>query len=71
MSIPEIAFGESTTGTFHWIPETEGNVNLRLVADDGNAIREDNETNNELTKTVSISKKTTPSSGEISGSIPQ
>ncbi|WP_235283125.1 CARDB domain-containing protein [Methanosarcina sp. 2.H.A.1B.4] len=60
VSIPEIAIGETTKGTFHWVPEAEGNVNVRMVADDGNVIREDDETNNERTETVSISKQTTP-----------
>ena len=70
VSIPEIAVGETKTGIFHWVPEAEGNVNVRLVADEGNAILEDDETNNELTKTVSISKQTTSDSEENSDSIP-
>ena len=70
VSIPEIALGETKTGVFHWVPEAEGNVNVRLVADYGNAILEDDETNNELTKTINISKQTTSGSEENSSSIP-
>ena len=70
VSIPEIAVGETKTGIFHWVPEKEGNIDLRLVADSQNTIREDDEKNNELTKTVSVSKQTTSSSEESSGSIP-
>ncbi|WP_440945716.1 CARDB domain-containing protein [Methanosarcina sp. T3] len=68
VSIPEITIGETTTGTFHWVPEAEGNIDVRLIADPENAIREDDETNNELTKTISISKETTSSSGSSGGS---
>ncbi|KKG13545.1 hypothetical protein EO98_05415 [Methanosarcina sp. 2.H.T.1A.6] len=60
VSMPATAVGETTKGTLHWVPEAEGNINVRMVADDGNAIREEDETNNELTRTVSISKQTTP-----------
>ena len=70
VSIPEIAVGETKTGIFHWVPEEEGNVDVRLVADSENAVREDDETNNELTKTVSVSKQTTSSSEESSVSSP-
>jgi len=66
VSIPEIAAGETKTGIFHWVPEEEGNIDVRLEVDSENAIREDDETNNELTKTVSVSKQTTSSSEESS-----
>jgi len=68
VSIPEIAVGETTKGIFHWVPKAEGSVAVRLVADSGNIILEEDETNNELTKTVSITKETTSSGGESSGS---
>ena len=70
VSIPEIAVGETKTGIFHWVPEEEGNIDVRLEVDSENAIREDDETNNELTKTGSVSKQTTSSSEEGSVSSP-
>lgn len=68
VSVPAIAAGETSKSTFYWTPEEEGNLNLRLVADSGSAIREDDETNNEFTRTISVSKQTTTTSGESSGS---
>ncbi|AKB27443.1 cell surface protein [Methanosarcina siciliae T4/M] len=70
ISIPEIVIGETTTGIFHWVPEAEGNIDVRLVADSGNTILEEDETNNELTKTVSIAKETTSNNEENSDSSP-
>jgi PGF-pre-PGF domain-containing protein len=70
VSIPEIAVGETATGVFQWVPEAEGNVDVRLVEDSENAILEDDETNNELIRTISISKQTTSSSEGSSGSSP-
>nr|WP_269850656.1 CARDB domain-containing protein [Methanosarcina horonobensis] len=68
VSVPAINIGETTKGTFYWTPEEEGSLIMHLVADAGNAILEDDETNNKLIKTVSISKQTTSSSGGGSGS---
>ncbi len=68
ISVPPIAVGGTTKGTFYWAPEEEGNLNVRLIADGGATILEEDETNNELTKIVSISKQTTSTSGGSSGS---
>ncbi|HIH95594.1 TPA: PGF-pre-PGF domain-containing protein [Methanosarcina acetivorans] len=68
ISIPEIAMGETTTGIFHWVPEAEGSVDVRLVADSGNTILEEDETDNELTKTVSVAEETTSNNEENSDS---
>jgi PGF-pre-PGF domain-containing protein len=68
ISVPSIAAGESAEGTFYWVPEEEGNLNVRLVADGGTTIREEDETNNELTKVVSVSKQMTSIDDESSGS---
>ncbi|HIH75540.1 MAG TPA: PGF-pre-PGF domain-containing protein [Methanosarcina sp.] len=68
ISIPAIAVGETAKVPFYWTPKEEGSLNIRLVADSGNTILEDDETNNELTKTVSISKQAIPGNGGSSGS---
>lgn len=67
-SVPAIVAGETVISNFNWVPEEEGNLNVKLVADSGNAVREDDETNNELIKTISVSKQSTSTNGGISGS---
>lgn len=66
VSVPAIAAGGTAISTFYWIPEKEGNLNLKLVADAGSAIREDQETNNERIGTFSVSKQPVSDSGENS-----
>ena len=52
--IDDIPAGESTSVTFEWTPNHVGNYNLTVIADSDAAITESNETNNELTKEVSV-----------------
>lgn len=63
VSVPAIVAGGTTISTFYWVPEKEGNLNLKLVADAGSAIREDDETNNERIGTFSVSKQPASDSG--------
>ncbi|MDI9394061.1 MAG: CARDB domain-containing protein [Euryarchaeota archaeon] len=63
VSVPAIAAGGSAISTFYWVPEKEGNLNLKFVADAGNLIREDDETNNEHIGTFSVSKQPVSNSG--------
>lgn len=70
VSVPAIAAGGTAEGTFNWVPEEEGKLNVRLIADSGNTIREEEETNNERTETVSISKQASSITGGSSGPSP-
>ncbi|HOW14092.1 CARDB domain-containing protein [Methanosarcina sp.] len=68
VSVPAIVAGETAESTFSWVPEEEGNLKVKLVADSSSAIPEDDETNNELVKTTSVSKQSTPTNSGSSGS---
>lgn len=68
VSVPAIVAGETAKSTFSWVPEEEGNLKVKLVADASSTVLEDDKTNNELTRTFSVSKQTTSTSGENSGS---
>jgi PGF-pre-PGF domain-containing protein len=68
VSIPEIVAGETTETTFSWVPEEEGDLKIKLIADANNAVSEDDETNNQLTKTFSVSKQITSTNEESSDS---
>jgi PGF-pre-PGF domain-containing protein/uncharacterized repeat protein (TIGR01451 family) len=68
VSVPAIVAGGTAESTFSWVPEEEGNLKVKLVADSSSAIPEDDETNNELVKTISVSKQSTPTNSGSSGS---
>lgn len=68
VSVPAIVTGGTVTSTFNWAPEEDGNLKVKLVADSRSAVLEDDETNNEFIKIISVSKKDTSTSGESSGS---
>ncbi|MCQ1536576.1 PGF-pre-PGF domain-containing protein [Methanosarcina sp. KYL-1] len=57
LSVPALSGSETSTGTFTWIPEKEGNFEVRVVVDSENAVFESRETNNEIKRTVTVSKK--------------
>ncbi len=68
LSVPPVVTGETVKSTFSWVPEEDGNLNMELVADSGSAIREDDETNNKLTRNIAVSKQATYTNGGSSGS---
>ena len=69
-SIPALAAGETGTGIFFWTPENEGQIEVKATVDAENIISESDETNNEFTKTATVSKETvsSDSGNESSGS---
>ncbi len=64
-TVPALSAGGTSPITFFWTPTVEGQIEVKLTVDSGTVIREKDETNNELTKTVNVTKS---SSGESSGS---
>ena len=67
-SVPALAAGEAGEGTFFWTPGNEGQIEVRAVTDAGGVVSESDETNNELTKTATVSKEAISSSSGGSGS---
>jgi len=53
-TISSLASGQSTTVTFNWIPTVTGLSTLNATADVNNAITETNETNNNITRQVTV-----------------
>ncbi len=68
IAVPALAAGETTKGIFFWVPTAEGQIEVKLMADSGAVVRENDETNNELIKTVKIAKEATSSGSSGSGS---
>lgn len=66
--VPAVVVGETVKSTFNWVPGEDGNFNVKLVADTKKAVLEDDETNNEFSKTISVSKQDTTTGGGGSGS---
>jgi len=66
--VPALDAGGTTTGTFFWAPKVEEQIEVKLMIDSGTAVREKDETNNELTKTVKVAKETTSSGSSGSSS---
>ncbi|MGF7119177.1 polysaccharide deacetylase family protein [Methanobacterium oryzae] len=53
-TISSLASGESTTVTINWTPTASGLKTINAAADVNNAITETNETNNNLTKQITV-----------------
>jgi PGF-pre-PGF domain-containing protein len=68
MSVPALAAGESRVYTFFWTPGNEGQIEIKAISDATEVVSESDETNNELTKTATISKETGSSNSGGSGS---
>jgi PGF-pre-PGF domain-containing protein len=68
IAIPALTAGEVAKRTFFLNPAVEGQIEVKLVIDSGNTVRESDEINNGLTKTVKVTKKTTSGGGSGSGS---
>lgn len=58
-SLASLAAGANIDVSFPWTPTAPGEVTLKTVADSGNTITESNETNNELTKMVTVEEAQT------------
>ncbi|RXA20419.1 PGF-pre-PGF domain-containing protein [Methanosarcina sp. MSH10X1] len=56
--IPALSPGNTTSGTFSWAPGNEGQIEIKATIDAGGVVSENNESNNELTKTLTVSKET-------------
>ncbi len=59
-TISSLASGQSTTVTFNWIPTVTGLRTINATADVNNAITETNETNNNITKQVTVVAQSSP-----------
>jgi len=69
LAVPALSAGETFGGTFSWVAGEEGKIEVRAVVDTGNEVLENSETNNEITKTVTVAKETVvTSSGGGGGS---
>jgi PGF-pre-PGF domain-containing protein len=69
LTVPALSAGETSEGTFSWVAGDEGEVEIRAIVDSGNTVPESSETNNEITKTVTVSEETVvTSSGGGGGS---
>jgi PGF-pre-PGF domain-containing protein len=66
--VPALAAGETKVGTFFWTPGNEGQIEVKTIVDAGSVISESDETNNELTKTATVSKETVSSGSGGGGS---
>ena len=55
-SVESLAAGANTTVEFSWTPEEAKTYVLKVVADVDNAVNESNESNNEMTKEVTVLK---------------
>jgi len=53
-NVASLAAGANIDVSFTWTPTAPGEVSLKTVADSGNTVTESNETNNELTKMVTV-----------------
>ncbi|MFY1113205.1 MAG: CARDB domain-containing protein [Methanosarcinaceae archaeon] len=63
LTVPALSAGETFGGTFSWVAGEEGKIEVRAVVDTGNEVLEGSETNNEITKTITVAKETVVSSG--------
>jgi PGF-pre-PGF domain-containing protein len=69
LTVPALSAGETFGGTFSWVAGEEGKIEVRAVVDTGNEVLEGSETNNEITKTITVAKETVvTSSGGGGGS---
>jgi PGF-pre-PGF domain-containing protein len=60
--VSALSAGNKTSGTFSWTPGNEGQIEIKAIVDATGVISESDETNNELTKTATVSKETVSSS---------
>ena len=68
ISVPALVAGETTQGTFSWTPVNEGQIEIKAIVDSRKVIPESDETNNEFTKIVNVSKETISDISGESGS---
>ena len=58
LTVPALSTEETFGGTFTWVAEEEGKIEVRAVVDTGNEVLENSETNNEITKNITVAKET-------------
>lgn len=56
--IAEMAAGEQQLRTINWVPEVAGNVELVFSLDEDNVVAESNESNNQVTRNITIQPNT-------------
>ncbi|MGB9941011.1 CARDB domain-containing protein [Methanosarcina sp.] len=66
--VSSLSAGNTTSSTFSWTPGKEGQMGVKAIVDAEGIISETEETNNEFTRTVTVSKETVPSSSGGGGS---
>jgi len=66
--VSSLSAGNTTSSTFSWTPENEGQIEVKAIVDAEGIISETEETNNEFTRTVTVSKEIVPSNSGGGGS---